>query len=106
LGRAATWVGHPGPPQALPLRVLDPLGTLTHGERPSRYSAASTRRKTPEREKLSGRKKSAGGNSLPEGEIVAIVTVIELDFIVIIIIIISTADTIIIAAAPRLRCNI
>ncbi|KAK1652388.1 hypothetical protein QYE76_070193 [Lolium multiflorum] len=46
------------------------------------------------------------GNSLPEGEIVAIVTVIELDFIGIIIIIISTTDTVISTAAPRLRCNI
>ncbi|KAK1692997.1 hypothetical protein QYE76_009694 [Lolium multiflorum] len=40
------------------------------------------------------------------GEIVAIVTVIELDFIGIIIIIISTTDTVISTAAPRLRCNI
>ena len=63
------------------------------------------RRKTPESEKLPCRKKSAGGNSLPEGEIIAIITVIELDFIGIIIII-STANTIIIAAAPRLRYNI
>jgi hypothetical protein len=47
------------------------------------------------------------GNSLPEGEIVAIITVIELDFIgIIIIIIISTTDTVISTAAPRLRCNI
>ncbi|KAK1642024.1 hypothetical protein QYE76_059829 [Lolium multiflorum] len=46
------------------------------------------------------------GNSLPEGEIVAIITVIELDFIGIIIIIISTTDTVISTAAPRLRCNI
>jgi hypothetical protein len=106
LGRAATWFGHPGPPQALPLRVLDPLGTLTRRVGPSRYCAASTRRKTPESKKLPCRKKSAGGNSLREGEIVAIVTIIELDFIGIIVIIISTADTIIITAAPRLRCNI
>ncbi|KAK1680985.1 hypothetical protein QYE76_041833 [Lolium multiflorum] len=41
----------------------------------------------------------------PEGEIVAIVTVIELDFIGIIIII-STTDTVISTAAPRHRCNI
>ena len=46
------------------------------------------------------------GNSLPEGEIIAIITVIELDFIGIIIIIISTTDTVISTAAPRLRCNI
>ena len=96
----------PWPSSVVPLRVLDPLGTLTHGGRPSKYSAASTRRKTPESEKLPCKKKSVGGNSLPEGEIVAIITVIELDFIGIIIIIISTANTIITAAAPRLRCNI
>ncbi|KAK1611920.1 hypothetical protein QYE76_035593 [Lolium multiflorum] len=44
------------------------------------------------------------GNSLPEGEIVAIITVIELDFIgiIIIIIIISTIDTVISTAAPHL----
>ena len=104
--RAAWWFGGPGPSQPFPLRVLDPLGTLSHKGRPSKYSAASTRRKTPESEKLPCRKKSAGGNSLPEGEIVAIITVIKLDFIGIIIIIISIANTIITAAAPRLRCNI
>ena len=43
------------------------------------------------------------GNSLPEGEIVAIVTAIQLDFIGIIIITISTAITII--SIPS-RCNI
>jgi hypothetical protein len=43
------------------------------------------------------------GNSLPEGEIVAIVTAIQLDFIGIIIITISTASTII--SIPS-RCNI
>ena len=41
------------------------------------------------------------GNSFPEGEIVAIVTVIELDFIGIIITIISTADTVISTAPLR-----
>ena len=103
--RAARWFGGPGPPQPFPLRVLDPLGTLTHRGGTSKYSAASTRRKTPESENLPCRKKSAGRNSLPEGEIVAITNVIELDFIGIIIII-STANTIITAAAPRLRYNI
>ena len=94
-----------GHPSRSPFVYLT-LGTLTHKGRPSKYSAASTRRKTPESEKLPCRKKSAGGNSLPEGEIVAIITVIELDFIGIIIIIISTANTIITAAALRLRYNI
>jgi hypothetical protein len=50
--------------------------------------------------------KSAGEIPSRRGKIVAIVTVIELDFIGIIITIISTADTIISTAAPRLRCNI
>ncbi|KAK1606468.1 hypothetical protein QYE76_030141 [Lolium multiflorum] len=45
------------------------------------------------------------GNSLPEGEIDAIATVIELDIISIIIIIISTIYTAITTAAPRHRCN-
>ncbi|KAK1691939.1 hypothetical protein QYE76_008636 [Lolium multiflorum] len=45
-------------------------------------------------------------NSLPEGEIDAIVTVIELDIIGIIITIISIIITAISTAAPRHRCNI
>ncbi|KAK1642196.1 hypothetical protein QYE76_060001 [Lolium multiflorum] len=45
------------------------------------------------------------GNSLPEGEIDAIVTVIELDIISITIIIISIIITAISTAAPRHRCN-
>jgi hypothetical protein len=43
---------------------------------------------------------------LLEGEIDAIVTVIELDFIGIIITIISTTVTVISTAAPHHRCNI
>ena len=99
--RADRWFGGPGPPQPSPLRILDPLETLTHGGGPSKYSAASTRRKTPEREKLSGREKSAGEIPSRRGEIVAIVIVIELDFIGIIITIIATADTVISAAPLR-----
>ncbi|KAK1614643.1 hypothetical protein QYE76_020160 [Lolium multiflorum] len=45
------------------------------------------------------------GNSLPEGEIDAIVTVIELDIISITIIIISTIITTVSTAAPRHRCS-
>ncbi|KAK1666315.1 hypothetical protein QYE76_054474 [Lolium multiflorum] len=45
------------------------------------------------------------GNSLPEGEIDAIVTVIELDIISITIVIISIIITAISTAAPRHRCN-
>ncbi|KAK1695605.1 hypothetical protein QYE76_012302 [Lolium multiflorum] len=44
-------------------------------------------------------------NSLPEGEIDAIVTVIELDIISIVITIISIIITAVSTAAPRHRCN-
>ena len=70
---------------------------------PSRIS--SPRKPKVGRRWLSGRQKSAGGNSLPEGEIDAIVTAIELDFIGIIIIIISTISTIITAITTSSRCN-
>ena len=104
-GRAWGVSGHPGPPLMETLRVYLPHENLRSEERPEKYSAAATGRKTPEREKLSGRQESAGGNSLPEGEIDAIVTAIELDFIVIIIIIISTISTIITAITTSSRCN-
>ena len=68
-------------------------------------TAASAGRKTPEREKLSGRQKSAGEIPSRRGEIVTIVTVIELDFIGIIIITISTARTIISTVATPSCCN-
>ena len=99
--RATIWGGGPGPPQPSPLRVLHHPETLRVGGSSRIDRAASSRRKTPEREKLSGREKSAGEIPSRRGEIVAIVTVIELDFIGIIIIIISTADTIIPAAPLR-----
>jgi len=104
--RAATWGGSPGPPQPSPFRVLHRPETLRRGGSSRIVRAASSRRKTPERKELSGRQKSAGEIPSRRGEIVAIVTVIELDFIGIIIIIISTTDTVISTAAPRLRCNI
>jgi len=55
---------------------------------------------TTEREKALRQGEICRGNSLSEGEIVAILIVIVLDFIGIIIIIISTAITIITAAPP------
>ncbi|KAK1609038.1 hypothetical protein QYE76_032711 [Lolium multiflorum] len=67
-----------------------------------RDTAASAGRKNTREKRALRQAEICRGNSLPEGEIVAIVTVIELDFIGIIIII-STADTIISTAAPRLR---
>ena len=66
-----------------------------------KYSAASTRRKTTEREKALRQGEIYRGNSLPEGEIIAILIVIALDFIGIIIIIISTDITTITAAPSR-----
>ena len=77
LGRAATWCGGPGPPQPVPLRVLHTPETLMYGEPSRKYSAASTRRKTTDREKLSRREKSAGEIRSRRGEIIAIITVIE-----------------------------
>ncbi|KAK1653116.1 hypothetical protein QYE76_070921 [Lolium multiflorum] len=62
-------------------------------------AASAGRRDTREKRALRARR----GNSLPEGEIVAIATVIELDIIGIIIIIISTIYTAISTAAPRHR---
>jgi hypothetical protein len=97
--------GHPGPPLTETLRVYLPHENLRSGEHPEKYSAAATGRKTTEREKLSGRQKSAGEIPSRRGEIVAIVTVIKLDFIGIIIIIISTARTIITTVTSPSRCN-
>jgi hypothetical protein len=89
----------------MPFLVYHPPENLRLGERPETYSAAAARRKTPEREKLSGREKSAGEIPSWRGETVAIVTVIELDFIVIIIIIISTTSTIITIISTPSRCS-
>ncbi|KAK1626658.1 hypothetical protein QYE76_000973 [Lolium multiflorum] len=58
-------------------------------------------RRTPREKELSG--EEPPGNSLPEEEIDAIVTVIELDIISITIIIISTVITAVSSAAPRHR---
>ena len=101
LGRAQAWCGAPGPPQALPLPVLHLPETLRHGESTRKYSAASTGRKQQREKKLSGREKSAGEIPSRRGEIIAILIVIELDFIGIIITIISTVITIITAAPSR-----
>jgi hypothetical protein len=87
----------------VPLRVYHPLGNLRLGGGSQKYSAASTGRKTHRERKLSGRQKSAGEIPSRRGEIIAIVTAIELGFIRIIIIITSTFITII--TTPS-RCNI
>ncbi|KAK1643110.1 hypothetical protein QYE76_060915 [Lolium multiflorum] len=97
-GRAAWWGGGPAP-SAASLRVLLRRNLSSN----NREETRPLRGKTLERKELSGRLR---GNSLPEGEIDAIVTVIELDIIGIIITIISIIITAISTAAPRHRCNI
>src|SRR3954451_14840788 len=94
-GRA--WVGSDdrGPPLTEPFCVY-----LLHGKPKSGGSSREIFRRlcgaeTTKREKLSYRLQICRGNSLPEGETIAIVTTIELDFIGIIIIT-STTRTIII----------
>jgi hypothetical protein len=62
-------------------------------------------RKTPEREKLSGRQKSAGEIPSQRGEIIAIVITIAPDFIGITIIISITSTFISTITTPS-RCNI
>jgi hypothetical protein len=69
-------------------------------------SAASAGRKTPEREKLSGRQESAREISSRRGEIVAIVIIITLDFIGIIITIILITSTFIFTITTPSCCNI
>jgi hypothetical protein len=64
-------------------------------------------RKTPEREKLSGREKSAREIPSRRGKIIAIVITIALDFIgIIIIIIISITSTLISTITTPSHCNI
>jgi hypothetical protein len=71
------------------------------------HTAASAGRKTPEREKLSGRQKSAGEIPSRRGEIIAIVINIAPDFIgIIIIIIISITSTFISTITTLSRYNI
>jgi hypothetical protein len=79
----------------VPLRVYRPLENQRLREGSQKDSAASAGRKTYRERKLSGRQKSAREIPSERGEIVAIVTVIELGFIGIIIIITSTFITII-----------
>jgi hypothetical protein len=59
-----------------------------------------------EREKLSGRQKSAGEIPSQRGEIIAIITTIVLDFIGIIIIILIITSTSISTITTPSRCNI
>jgi hypothetical protein len=69
-------------------------------------SATSAGRKTPEREKLSGRQESAGEIPSRRGEIIAIVIAIAPNFIGIIIIITIATSTFITIITTSSRCNI
>ena len=106
-GRAAMWGGGPQPPLASSPSCTSSsrkpkLQRIVEESHSRLCGAENTREKRALRQA-----EICQGNSLPEGEIVAIVTAIELDFIGInIIIIISTTDTVISTAAPRHRCNI
>ena len=59
-GRAWGMSGRPGPPLTKTFRVYHPHGNLRSRGETQKYSAAATRRKTPEREKLSGRRDLPG----------------------------------------------
>jgi hypothetical protein len=69
-------------------------------------TAASAGRRTPEREKLSGKKKSVREIPSQRGEIIAIVIIIAPDFIGIIIFIISITSTFISTITTPSRYNI
>ncbi|KAK1692383.1 hypothetical protein QYE76_009080 [Lolium multiflorum] len=104
-GRASWTQGGPTPWGAAgapwaPFRLLffAFVPNLSHEE-----SKVTAGRRTPERKELSGR--NPPGNSLPEGEIDAIVTAIELDIISITIIIISTIITAVFTAGHRIAMN-
>jgi hypothetical protein len=85
---------------APPSRTSSPRNPKTRGVREKIFRRLHEA-ETTEREKLSGREKSAGEIPSRRGEIIAILIVIALDFIGIIIIIISTAITTITAAPSR-----
>ena len=105
-GRAWTWCGSPGSHLAAPFGILLHPETLRPAEPSREFSAASAGWKTTEREKLSGREKSAGEIPSRREENIAIVTVIELDFIGIIIVIISITIAIHLHSSTPFRCNI
>src|SRR3954463_10489857 len=81
LGRTYRGCGHPGPPLAPPSRLYLLLETLIHGEQPQKYSAEFARQKTPREKELSDRQISVEEIPSRRGEIVAINTIIKIDFI-------------------------
>ncbi|KAK1665813.1 hypothetical protein QYE76_053972 [Lolium multiflorum] len=102
-GRATLWCGAPQPLSPPFLReTLRPKPKLQRcvAKSHSRLCGAENTR-----EKSSPAGRNPPGNSLPEGEIDAIVTAIELDIISIAITIIFIIITAISTAAPRHRCN-
>jgi hypothetical protein len=97
--------GHSGPLLPSPLRVFNrPQKPKSRGGSEI-DTATSAGRKTPEREKLSGRQESAGEIPSRRGKIIAIVITITPDFIGIIIIISITSTFISTITLPS-RCNI
>jgi hypothetical protein len=95
LSRATWWCGHPGPPLASLLHVYHLPENLRLGAGSQIDFTASAGQKTHIERKLSCRQKSAQEIPSRRGEIIAIVTTIELGFIEIIIITTSTSITII-----------
>jgi hypothetical protein len=106
LGRAARWCGHPGPLLPASLRVYRLPKNLKPGGGSQKDSATSAGRKTHKERKLSDRQKSAREIPSRRGEIVAIVTVLELGFIGIIIIITIAISTFITIITTPSLCNI
>jgi hypothetical protein len=104
LDRTTRWCGLPGPPLASPLRVYHLPENLRLGRGSQIDSAASAGQKTHTQRKLSGRQKSTGEIPSRRGEIIAIVTAIELGFIGIVITI-ATSSCITIITTPS-RYNI
>jgi hypothetical protein len=92
------WCGGPGPPLPVPLHVYHHPKNLRLEEPSEKYSATSVGQKTERKKKLSGRQKSAGEILSQRGEIITIITIIELGFIGIIIT--STIITIITSPFP------
>jgi hypothetical protein len=117
--RVSSPSGGAGPPLATPAYGEATLAHYCH--RPFGYiiipknlreggseidTTASAGRKTPEREKLSGRQESVGEIPSRRGEIIAIVIIIALDFIGIIITIILITSTFIFTITTPSCCNI
>jgi hypothetical protein len=106
LGRAAWRCGRPGPPLPSPLRVYCLPKNLRLGGGSQKDFAASAEQKTHRERKLSSRQKFSREIPSRRGEIIAIVTVIELGFIgIIIFFTIATSTFIIIITMPS-RYNI